>query len=58
VAGLEKDVLGLDVPVNEPEPVRVVERVAHLARDADRLVEGERPVPLEAVAQRIALDGA
>ena len=55
-AVVQQDVLGLDVAVNHPVPVGVVERVGHLAGDPDGVPDRELPLPLEPVPQRLALD--
>jgi hypothetical protein len=41
-AAQEEDVAGLDVPVDDPHLVRVVESVAHLDHDGERVLEGQR----------------
>jgi hypothetical protein len=56
VAALQQDVFRLDVAVNELVLVRMGQRVGHLARDAERLVHGQLPLPPQAVAERLALD--
>ena len=56
VAVLQKDVLGLDVPMNDAPRVRVGQRVRDLARDAHRVGDGQLPLALEARTQRFALD--
>ena len=48
----EQDVLRLDVAVHDAVAVRVVERVGHLARDAERLVDRQLPLAVEPVAER------
>jgi hypothetical protein len=50
VALFEQDVLGLDVAVDHPVAVGIVERVGYLAREVDSLGGGEPVVPLEALA--------
>ena len=52
VATLEQDVLRLDIAMDHPVPVGVAQRVRHLARDAQRVVEGELLLALQPVAQR------
>jgi hypothetical protein len=47
VALRQQDVLGLDVPVDDAVPVRVVEGVGDLARDPQRLVERELRLPAQ-----------
>ena len=54
VCALEEDVLRLDVAVNDPELVRIRERIGNLARDADGVVDGELLLAVEACAQRLA----
>src|SRR6185436_19059239 len=56
MTGLEENVLGLDVPVNESTRVRVAQGIGHLSHDLDRLVQRERPFPLQPAAQRFPLD--
>ena len=49
---VQQDVLGLDVAVDDAVPVRVVERVGDLARDAHGLVDRQLRLAVEPVAQR------
>ena len=51
---LEQDVLGFDVAMDHAVPVRRVEAIRDLARDAHRLVDGQLPVPLQPLAERLA----
>ena len=52
---LQQDVLRLDVAMDDAVPVRVVERVGDLARDARRASSiGQLPLALEPRAQRLA----
>ena len=51
----EHHVAGLQVPVHDPLPVRLVERVGDLDPEAQRLVERERALA-QAVAERFALE--
>ena len=53
---VQQDVLRLDVPMDDPVPVRVVERVGHLHRDAHRLVHAHLRFSIQLAAQRLALD--
>ena len=53
---VQEDVLRLDVAVDDAVAVRIVERRGDLARDADRVVDGELLLAVEPVAQRLALD--
>ncbi len=53
---VQQDVLGLDVAVDHAVPVRVVERVGHLARDAHGLVHAELRFAVQLVANRLAFD--
>ena len=55
-AVVQQDVLRLDVAVDDVVPVGVVERAGDLRRDAHRVVDRELLLPLESVAQRLALD--
>ncbi len=50
----EEHVFWLDVPVNEPLAMRVVESRAQLARDAQGILEREPLLAHEALAQRFA----
>ena len=54
VAVLEEDVLRLDVAVDDAVRVREVERLEGLARDLDRLLDGELALAVEQLAQRLA----
>ncbi len=54
VAPLQQDVLRLDVAVDDAQPMRVAQRIGHLARDAQGVVDGQLPLALEARAQRLA----
>ncbi len=51
----QHDVAGLQVPVHDPLPMRLIQRVGDLHAVAQRLLEGQRPLG-EAVGQRLALD--
>ena len=53
---VEQDVLGLDVAVDHPVPVGVVERGGYLDRDPDRLGDGELLLPAEPGPERLTLD--
>ena len=53
---LQQDVFRLDIAVNELVLVRMGQRIGHLARDAERVVDGQLRLPPQAVAERFALD--
>ena len=53
-AVLQHDVLGLDVAVDHPLAVRVVERSRHLTGDVDRFTQAELAFGAQPVAQRLA----
>ncbi len=53
---MEQDILGLDVPMDHIIPMRVVEGVGDGDRDADRFVDAELRLPVQFVAQRLAVD--
>jgi hypothetical protein len=52
----EQDVLGLDVPVDDAVPVGAIERVGHLTREANGLLNRELNFSAEAVAEGLALN--
>ena len=52
----DQDVLRLDVAVDEPLAVGVVERAARLGRDPDRLGHRQRTLPPEPIAEALAAD--
>ena len=52
----EKDVLGLDVAMDDVVRVRVSERVRDLARETNRLAHGELLLACDSAAQRLARD--
>jgi len=54
--GLNENVLGLEVAVNDAARVRVVERVGDSDRDAHRLVDRELLLTLEPMPQALAFD--
>jgi hypothetical protein len=56
LAGLEQDVLRLDVAVDDALPVGIRERRRRPARDPDRLEDREGAVPGEPLAQRFPRD--
>ena len=56
VVPAEEDVLGLDVAVDHPVAVRVLERVGRLAGDAERVLERELFLAREPVAEAFAFD--
>ena len=51
---VEQDVLRLEVPVDDPVPVGIVERAGHFHRDRDRLADGQLALAPEPRAQRLA----
>ena len=53
---MEQDVLRLDVAVDHPVAVGVVERVGHGHGDLDRLVDAELGLAVELGAKRLAVD--
>ena len=55
-AVVQQDVLGLDVAVDHPVPVGVVERRGHLGGDPHRVGHGELLLPVEPAPERLALD--
>jgi hypothetical protein len=55
VAPLQQDVLRLDVAVDDPLAVGVLERVGDFAGDPERLVHRELLLALQPVAERLAL---
>ncbi len=56
VARHEQDVPGLDVPVHDVETVRVAERVRHLARDLNGILDRELALTRQPLAQGFLLD--
>jgi hypothetical protein len=56
VAAAQEDVLRLDVAMDDPTAVRVVEGVRHFTRDAQRFVDGQLSLALQPIAQRFSLD--
>ena len=55
VPALEEDVLRLDVAVHDALPMRIRQRVGHLAGDGDRLLDGQLRLAVDPGAQRLAL---
>ena len=53
---VQQDVLRLDVPVDHPVTVGVVERVGHLGGDLERLIDTELGLAVQLAAERLALD--
>ena len=51
----EQDVGRLHVPVQHPDVVGVLQRVAHFRRDPQRVVQRQRPLAGETILQRLAL---
>ena len=56
VSGLQQDVLRLDVAMDHTPLVRVVQRVGHLPRDMQCVLERQLPVAQQTSAQRLTLD--
>ncbi len=56
MAPVEHDVLGLDVAVDHPVLVGVLQRVGHFLGDPHRVVNRELLLPAEAVAEGFSLD--
>jgi hypothetical protein len=52
---LEQDVLRLDVPVHDPLPVRMPQRVGHLIGDRYRVVDRELLLTAQPLAERLPL---
>ena len=52
---LEEDVLGFYIPVHKPVFVGVLEGIADLPCDADRLIERKAGLPVEAGPEGLAL---
>ena len=48
---LQHDVLGLDIPVHDPVPVRVIQGIGDLGGDTDRFIYGEHADLVEPIAQ-------
>jgi hypothetical protein len=55
-AGREHDVAGLDVPVDDPDPVGDVQPVGHARRDPGRLQRRQGPAAAQSFGQRLALE--
>ncbi len=53
---VDQDVGRLDVAVDDPPLVGIGQRLGHLAGEADRLVDRQLPLALEAGRERLALD--
>ena len=51
VPRVEQDVGRLDVPVDHAGPVRVAQRIGHLAGDLERVADRELALPDEPLAQ-------
>ena len=56
LAVAQQNVLGLDVPMDDAVPVRVVERECRLARDTHRVGNRKLPFARHSIAKRFALD--
>jgi hypothetical protein len=56
VAAGQEDVLGLDVAMDDAAAVGVAQGVGHFAGDAERILQRQLPLALEAVAERLPLD--
>ncbi len=52
----EQDVLGLDVTVNDPVLVGIVQGVSRIARDPECIGHGQLLLPVQPIAQRLAFD--
>ena len=55
VPALEQNILGLDVTVDDPAAVRVTQRVRHLSRDLDGIVQRELLLAVQPLPQRLTL---
>jgi hypothetical protein len=53
---VQQDVLRLDVPVDHPVPVGIVQRVGHLGGDPDRLLDAQLGFPVELAPEGLPLD--
>jgi hypothetical protein len=53
---VQQDVLRLDVAVDHPVTVRIVERVGHLGRDTDGFVNAELGLAVQLPTERLSLD--
>jgi len=53
VAALQENIFRLDVSVHDAAPVGIIEGVGYVARDADGIVDRERPLACEPVAERL-----
>ena len=51
----EHDVLGLQIPVHHADAVGVDHRFRHVAADAQGIFQRQLPLPVQPVAQRLAL---
>ena len=56
VAGVEQDVRRLDVPVHHVGAMGVAQRIRHLARDLERVVDGELAFPGQTLPEGLSLD--
>ena len=52
---MEQDVLRLDVAVHHAPLVRIVQRGGELARDVERRIDRELPLPGQPLAQRLRI---
>jgi hypothetical protein len=52
---VQQDVLRLDVAVHHTEPMRVLERLRDLRRDADRILHRQLVLPVQSVPQAFPL---
>jgi hypothetical protein len=50
---VQQDALGLDVAMDHAMPVRIVQRVGHVARDPDRLVHAKLRLSVQLVPERL-----
>ena len=55
-SSVEEDVLGLEIPVDDPLAVRRLQAVAHLDQDGDDLRGWERPGPPQPLEEPLALE--
>ncbi len=53
---VQHHVLGLDIAVHHPMPMRIVERGRHVPRDLQGVLDRQLLLPIESLTQRLALD--
>ena len=51
----EQDVLGFDVPVDDPVIMRIAQRIRHFPGDLQRILERKLPIAIQPITQRLAL---